>query len=108
MLEINDAGFSKPVPQWMDSDPPLRVALRHLGLDTNGGATMQEMRDKFHSKVAKLGPLPAAGTPQETQGEYGKLTAAYKLLVGRALGVGNAPPQARPAKGLANMATICG
>ncbi len=98
MLEISDAGFSKPVPQWMDADPPLRAALRQLSLDTNGGATMQEMRDKFHSSVSKLGPLPAPGTPEETQGEYGKLAAAYMLLSGRALGVGKPPPQPRPPK----------
>ena len=98
MLEISDAGFSKPVRQWMDADPPLRACLRHIGLDTNGGATMQEMRNKFHSKVAALGPLPAPGTPEETQGEYGKLTAAYTLLTGRALGVGKQQQPARPAK----------
>lgn len=101
MLEISDAGFSKPVPQWLDAEPPLRAALRHLGLDPNGGATMQQMRDKFHGHVSKLGALPAPGTPEETQGEYGKLTAAYKLLAGRALGVGKPPPQPRPAKPLA-------
>ena len=101
MLEISDAGFSKPVPQWMDAEPQLRDALRHLDLDPNGGATMQQMRDKFHGHVSKLGALPAPGTPEETQGEYGKLTAAYKLLAGRALGVGKPPPQPRPVKPLA-------
>ena len=98
MLEISDAGFSKPVRQWMDADPPLRACLRHIGLDTNGGATMQEMRNKFHSKVAALGPLPAPGTPEETQGEYGKLTAAYTLLTGRALGVGKQKKPTRVSK----------
>lgn len=98
MLEISDAGFGKPVPQWMDADPPIRAALRQLSLDTNGGSTMQEMRDKFHGSVSKLGSLPAPGTPEETQGEYGKLTAAYTLLIGRALGVGKPPPQPRPPK----------
>ena len=48
------------------------------------------MRTKFHLKLAKTGPFPAPGSPQETQGEYGKLTAAYTLLTGRALGVGGA------------------
>ena len=84
-VEVSDGGFAKPGGGGMDADPPLRAALRHLGLDTNGGATMDEMRAAFHALVGRLGPLPPPGSPQETSGEYGKLSGAYSLLVERAL-----------------------